>query len=224
MTPYLYRRPERYVLANLRNGHSLGALRWTVDTETDLQRVRAIVRYLEEQSISWPDASWSEILDVAGAEPPRVAPGTLALRPATMSDAERVLEWRNDADSVRWSTTGVSVERAAHDRWFAAVLDDPGRRMLIAELDGRAVGSVRVDVVDGIGVVSIAVAPQSRGQGYGQAMLRALGESLIGDCQVRELEAIVHRDNARSLQAFAATGFAAVDDRPDGMRVLRRAS
>jgi spore coat polysaccharide biosynthesis protein SpsF len=225
VTPFLYRRPERYVLANLRSGRALGHLRWTVDTADDLEAVRAIVRRLAAHGIDWRTASWLDVLGLVGASAPHPTASVVTLRPATINDAARVLAWRNDAEAVRWSTRSGGVDRAEHERWFAAILDDPGYRMMIAEFDGDAIGSVRVDVNDGIGVVSIVIDPEWRGRGYGRAVLHALEDELAADCQVRGLEAVVHPGNERSLRAFEANGFAEVAAaRDDGMRVLRRAS
>lgn len=43
VTPFLYRRPERFALANMRDDLPLGRERWTVDTADDLEFVRRIV-------------------------------------------------------------------------------------------------------------------------------------------------------------------------------------
>ncbi|MCU1426176.1 MAG: acylneuraminate cytidylyltransferase, partial [Actinomycetia bacterium] len=54
--PFLYRRPERFRLANLRNDSPLGSERWTVDTAEDLARVRAMCARLgTENSFGWRD-------------------------------------------------------------------------------------------------------------------------------------------------------------------------
>ena len=42
MTPFLYRRPERFRLANMRNDFPLGREGWTVDTADDLAMVRRL--------------------------------------------------------------------------------------------------------------------------------------------------------------------------------------
>jgi spore coat polysaccharide biosynthesis protein SpsF len=42
VTPFIYRRPERYRLASLARSPSLGALRWTVDLPSDLAFVRHV--------------------------------------------------------------------------------------------------------------------------------------------------------------------------------------
>lgn len=46
VTPYVYRRPERFRLANLSSGRDEGMRRWTVDTLEDLHFVRAIYEEL----------------------------------------------------------------------------------------------------------------------------------------------------------------------------------
>ncbi|HEY1738057.1 MAG TPA: GNAT family N-acetyltransferase, partial [Acidimicrobiia bacterium] len=225
VTPFLYRRPERYVLANLRSGRVLGHLRWTVDTADDLEAVRAIVRRLAAHDLDWRTASWLDVLGVVGASAPQPGAGAVTLRPAAFTDAGLVLAWRNDADAVRWSASGAGIDPAQHERWFAAVLDDPGYRMMVAEIGGDPIGAVRVDVTDGIGIVSIVIDPEWRGRGYGRTVLHALEVEVGADCQVRALEAVVHPGNERSRRAFEANGFAEVATaRDDGMRVLRRAS
>jgi spore coat polysaccharide biosynthesis protein SpsF len=80
VTPFVYRRPERFRLAVLLNDEPLGTERWTVDTAADLERVRAIVAGLADPV----HAGWREILRVAGRQP---APPGLSVRPALPGDA-----------------------------------------------------------------------------------------------------------------------------------------
>ena len=60
VTPFLYRRPERFQLANMRNDVALGRESWTVDTRADLEFVRTIVaatnRGSDDDSFSWREA------------------------------------------------------------------------------------------------------------------------------------------------------------------------
>jgi spore coat polysaccharide biosynthesis protein SpsF (cytidylyltransferase family) len=42
VTPYIWRRPERFRLANVANASDLSVLRWTVDTAADLDFARAV--------------------------------------------------------------------------------------------------------------------------------------------------------------------------------------
>jgi spore coat polysaccharide biosynthesis protein SpsF (cytidylyltransferase family) len=62
VTPFIYRRPARYHLVNVESGDDLGAERWTLDTEQDLERLRDIVARLEDPI----HAGWRDVLAVAG--------------------------------------------------------------------------------------------------------------------------------------------------------------
>jgi len=62
VTPFIYRRPERYRLVSFASGEALGAERWTVDTPADLERLQAIVARLDDPVA----ADWRTIVTVAG--------------------------------------------------------------------------------------------------------------------------------------------------------------
>jgi spore coat polysaccharide biosynthesis protein SpsF len=207
VTPFLYRHPERFRLANLRSGDDLGDERWTVDTADDLEFVRRVVEDFGGRT----DFGWRDVLTAVGRKP--VRSDGVYLRPAIASDADDVLRWRNEPDAVRRSGTGRPADPAEHRDWFAGRLDDPATRLWIAELDSTSVGFVRVDVASAVGTVSIAIDADRRGHGLGTAILHAVLERLEGDFQIEVLEALVQPDNVASLRAFQAAGF-----RPAGQR------
>ena len=60
VTPFLYRRPERFSLANMRNDLPLGREGWTVDTADDLAFVRRIVDHMDDDGFSWREA-WAAV-------------------------------------------------------------------------------------------------------------------------------------------------------------------
>ena len=62
VTPYLYRHPERYRLAQHLGRDRLGDERWTVDTADDIDALRAVVNRLDDPI----SATWPEVLSVAG--------------------------------------------------------------------------------------------------------------------------------------------------------------
>jgi RimJ/RimL family protein N-acetyltransferase len=207
VTPFVYRRPERFRLAALRTGLLLGDERWTVDTQEDLDVVRGIVERLAPRT----DFGWEEALAVWGRRADRSG---LRLRPATESDRDLLLQLRNDPDAVRFARTGRPVTEDQHGRWLRSRLDTPSTRLWVAEDGGRPVGQVRVDVTNGAGLVSVAVARDSRGQGYAGRMLTLLQDALRADFQVRELEAEIHVDNHASRLAFERAGFTPVGEEP----------
>jgi L-amino acid N-acyltransferase YncA len=84
-----------------------------------------------------------------------------------------------------------------------------------------AVGQVRADVDGDVAEVSIVVAPERRGQGYGKAMLSEAMSLLRRDfgSDVRA-RALVLDDHDASLRTFKACGFRVVGPaaRDDGQR------
>jgi RimJ/RimL family protein N-acetyltransferase len=144
----------------------------------------------------------------------------LTLRPATAEDAATLLVWRNDPEAVRFSVTGRGVTPDEHAAWLARRLGDPTTRLWIAEEDASPVGQVRVDTEDGVGTVSIAIAPGQRGRGLGTAALRAMvGEVERGPVPMR-LRALVHTGNPGSMRAFELAGFHRLERREGEFIVL----
>jgi spore coat polysaccharide biosynthesis protein SpsF len=204
--PYLYRRPERFRLANVRNDTPLGNERWTVDTADDLSRIREICAHMGDRT----QFGWREVLDAVGTA--AGAPhGAVALRPAYANDVDFVRECRSDDVAVHYSVTGAPIDRADHERWFAQRLVSPGRPMWVGEVDGVPTGTVRLDVHGGVGEVGVAVHPAARGRRLGRGLLVALLDEVRGDQQVVDLSARVHRANEPSLRAFRGTGFVSGD-------------
>jgi len=147
---------------------------------------------------------------------------TVRLRPATHADADRLLAWRNDADAVHFSASGAAVAPEEHRRWIESRLGRSSPRLWVAESGGTAVGMVRLDVDDGVGVVSIAVAPEHRGHGLSGEMLGALVDIARADGDVERMAARVSADNLASLRAFERAGFETVS-RDYGWLELSRA-
>jgi spore coat polysaccharide biosynthesis protein SpsF len=202
VTPYLYRRPERFRLAALRCPEMLGDERWTVDTPSDLEFVRSIVAALAPD----PRFGWQGAVEVVGRRNDP-APDELALRPVTEIDSHLLLSWRNERDAVRFSKSGTPVTPADHEGWLRTRLESPSSRIWIATVDRTPVGMARVDVAGGIGLVSLAVAPTSRGRGYGKLIIEGLQRALLADHQIRELTAEIHQGNPASGRVFASAGF-----------------
>lgn len=152
----------------------------------------------------------------------RNRPATVKLRRARENDAPQLLEWRNDADSVRFSASRRPVSEGEHREWLAHRLSRPKPHLWIAEADGCAVAQVRLDVVEGTGTVSIAVGREHRGRGFGAATLRAMIEAIAGADDVRRLRALTDPANTASLHLFEGVGFRRAEASPTGFLVLVR--
>ena len=143
VTPFVYRRPERYRLAAVVGPEPLGRERWTVDTNDDLTRIREIVAGLADPVT----AGWREVLAVAGRAAP--APGQLALRPAGAGDdgafrppvpfgaggGPGVRSWvaERDGRPAGWAQVTVRQGAGRLARWVDDPADDPRLRELVRD-------------------------------------------------------------------------------------------
>ncbi len=127
----------------------------------------------------------------------------MQLRPATIDDAPLLLTWRNDPVTRANSVHCEVVALADHLRWFAATLQNPKRKLLIAEDGGVSVGTIRIDVIDGESQeLSWTVAPEARGKGVGKAMVALAIASLRGT-----IAAVIKATNTASLRIAERLGF-----------------
>ena len=114
------------------------------------------------------------------------------MRRATPADRDFFLALRNDPEARRWSPDPREITPEAHAEWYASTSD-----ALFLE-DG--VATVRVAIDDS---VSLVVAPQWRGHGYGGVILRQAMEAVGRP----HYAARIHRDHAASLITFLRCGF-----------------
>lgn len=133
---------------------------------------------------------------------------SLTLRPGTADDADRLLAWRNDPTTRAMSGDTGEIDRATHVAWLGRRLADPDTRLFIAEAGGEAAGYVRFDGRDGGGCeVSIALAPDHRGQGLARPMLGEGCRLIRAERPQRPITARVRPGNAASNRLFLACGF-----------------
>ena len=127
----------------------------------------------------------------------------LHLRPATMDDASILLQWRNDESTRMASRNQEVVAEAEHLEWLKRSFADDNRKILIAEVDGQPVGTIRLDQNDEDSTeVSWTVAPSSRGKGIGKAIVRAAIAGTSG-----KLIAYVREENIASQKIATTVGF-----------------
>lgn len=121
----------------------------------------------------------------------------MKLRLAGPDDADLFFRLRNDPEAIDASPGRHIISEAEHAEWWRS-----GRDLRLVAEDMSTVGILRVSES---GAVSIIVAPECRGCGYGTEMLRALREGLkpVGPT----LTADVLPTNLRSQGAFLAAGW-----------------
>ena len=105
---------------------------------------------------------------------------SVLLRLANMADADRLLHWRNDGDTRRFSLNAEQITEQQHRHWLQQSLSNPKRRLYIAEYADQPVGTVRVDSTAGCHRISWTVAAECRGKGLAKAMVKLLVSQLTG--------------------------------------------
>ncbi len=139
----------------------------------------------------------------------------MKLRGATWADRDLLLEWRNDPLTVQGSLSGASVEADEHYAWLRKSLISGSRRLFIAEEDGVAVGTARLDYSPAGVELSWTVAPEARGRGVGKRLVGLAAE------QAPSIFARIRSDNPASLAIARACGFT-LDREEDGVTWWRR--
>ena len=123
----------------------------------------------------------------------------MIIRPAKLEDARLLWEWRNDPGTRANCTFGDQVPWEMHLAWLTRKLSDPNTTLLVGELNGRPVGTIRIDHADE-SELSWTVAPEVRGQGVGAMLARAVPDD-------EPLFALIRADNLPCRRLVARIGF-----------------
>ena len=142
------------------------------------------------------------------------ARSSLRIRPFGLADAPAVEPWL--------AAPGLQVPPGPRGRgWAARVLAAANSAAIIAEIEGRPVGFLRLAISpDDVGELTLAVAPTARRRGVG-GRLRAAALDKARSRGLRALDAAVDAANTPALAFFAAHGFEAQRS-VGGHDVLRR--
>jgi UDP-2,4-diacetamido-2,4,6-trideoxy-beta-L-altropyranose hydrolase len=154
-----------------------------------------------------------ELVDGDGAERVGAAirGGDLRLRRVQEKDCRQLWEWANDPDvrPVSFVTEPISWER--HMQWFYTKLGDPNAVLYVVVDSGDApAGQVRYQIDGATAAVSISLAPQFRGKGFGQLALKMATEDLFRTTATTQIDAYVKPNNTASLRLFARAGYTRV--------------
>lgn len=123
-----------------------------------------------------------------------------------MDDAKVLFAWRNDPDTRANSMTADEVPWESHCAWLEASLANDNRDLLVAEVEGVPVGTVRIDRGEET-ELSWTVAPDARGKGYAKQMVKAA-------CPKGRVIATIKAANVASQRVAAAAGFKVVGGNP----------
>ncbi len=151
-----------------------------------------------------------ELVDGLGSERVRAAllDRELRLRLVREGDCRLLFEWAVDPVARVASFHSVAISWEDHARWFAERLQDPHSVIYIGEnAAGEAVGLVRFQIKGDSAVLSVNVAPEFRGQGWGRELIAFSTRSLVRVRSVRRIDALVKPGNQASVRLFETSGF-----------------
>ncbi|MAH43730.1 hypothetical protein CL614_08500 [archaeon] len=137
----------------------------------------------------------------------------IRVRDATAIDSMELWQWRNDQITRQNSINTNMVEFADHCNWFANVLTNPNRKIMIGfNHDKQNVGMVRFDLNEErtLAVVSINVNPDHRGRGISVYLLDAALKQIQKE-HTLVFHAEIRHDNIASIKCFTRCGFTRED-------------
>jgi UDP-2,4-diacetamido-2,4,6-trideoxy-beta-L-altropyranose hydrolase len=151
-----------------------------------------------------------ELVDGLGAQRVRAAimGRDLRIRSLRESDCELLFAWANDPATRAVSFHPAPIAWEHHTQWFRERLQDPQCVMYIGENgSGIAVGQVRFQLHGKRAVLSVSVAPEFRGKGWGTELIAFSLRSLVRTHFIERVDAFVKPDNQASRQVFEKNGF-----------------
>jgi len=132
----------------------------------------------------------------------------IEIRVARHDDSEKLFEWRNHPTVRAVSRSTDMINWESHQRWFASVLSDPDRLLLIGQHDGFPVGVARFDIRGDEAEVSIYLVPGIQQLGQGGDFLRSAERWLTANrSRVCKIRAHVLGGNKRSQRLFLGAGY-----------------
>lgn len=131
-----------------------------------------VAEHLAADNRDVSDAGGATVQSLPGSHPRQTTHAKISLRPARMSDAHQLLDWRNDSTTRGASHQQAPIPLSEHLKWLEGTLQNPDRSLYIAEAESEAVGTVRLDRSMGVTEISWTVAPGARGRGIGLGMVQ----------------------------------------------------
>ncbi len=129
------------------------------------------------------------------------------IHPATSSDCDLLLKWKNDPIVRQSAFNTAVVSKENHEKWFSRALNNPDTKIYILKSDGKCVGQVRIDREEDVGIIDYSIDASCRGKGFGKKIILLLEEEIRKIGFVSTLKAEVKKENAASRHVFISLGY-----------------
>ena len=131
----------------------------------------------------------------------------LSLRPVNREDRECLFEWANDPITRSNSFSHNPISWADHLQWFEDKLSDSNTAFFVGlDADAVPIGQVRFDRQGNSATISVSVAPNERGRGYGARLIH-LGALHMEQRGITTIWAKIKPQNQQSISTFKLAGF-----------------
>lgn len=154
----------------------------------------------------------------------------ITFRMAKATDSAALLAWRNDPESMQNSVHQEVIKDEDHAAWMSKIVGSTDNILLIAEIDGVAVGAFRMDKftiaesgldVPDVRLISYIVAPGLRKQGIGRAIV---AEGCVCYGQEYSLIAKIRNENVASRKILESCDFILMGEVEEGISAYVRPS
>jgi len=133
---------------------------------------------------------------------------TIKIRRAAHSDSKSIYEWRNDPGIRDASKNNNKLTWDDHVRWIEKIISDTDHELLVGEINGVAIGVVRLDKICECYEISIYLVPNKYSKGYGPSLLAASERWLISERpEIKKIRATVLEKNEKSLKLFSGANY-----------------
>ena len=141
----------------------------------------------------------------------------LELRVPSDADLDAVLAWRNHPDVTRWLLR-TEVDPQTYRASWRRGADDPRDHSVVAVVDGAVVGTLSLEVGDGMGqgpdspalgsegLLGYLLDPAHHGRGYATEMVRAALDLAFGDLGLHRVTAGCFAANIASWRVMEKAG------------------
>lgn len=213
VTLYFLENPGLFSLRN-----ELGGLEWkrpefrlTVDTEEDLEFVRAIYKHFSPET----DFSTIDVINFLDQNPKLSITNTkieqkefVSLRAAEKGDVKFLFNLRNKKYVYKNSRAARPVEWNEHISWADPVIEGKtDKELFIVEYEGKLAGQLRLDYDGDEAEVSISLLKEFHGKGVATRVLLILLLRVKREDKAAVLSAEVNKNNFASQKLFEKVGF-----------------
>jgi len=213
---------QRYIAEQIESRGAGGNLGWVGNISTK-SLAKSITLLLKDSELRTKMSEKArQIVDGQGAQ--RVVAlirearaCVLKLRAVMQKDCQLLWEWVNDpvVRAASFSTEPIPWEN--HVRWFRTKLSDPNcHYYILLSQEGVPVGQVRFDTSADKAEISISIAFDFRGSGFGAEGIRIASKHLFQETAIARIYAHIKPSNNTSTYAFTKAGY-----RLDGIKAVK---